>query len=49
MKRTPKGEGKTLKPCAYKLSEPARVTACLLNNDPASYCHWLAKVLWTGA
>ena len=25
MKRTPQGEGKTLKPCAYKQSEPTQV------------------------
>ena len=27
-----------LKPCAYKRSEPARVTACFLHNEPTSYC-----------
>ena len=27
----------SLKLCAYKQSEPARVTACLLKNEPTSY------------
>jgi len=38
--KTPKkGSEKTLKPYAYKRSEPRqwRVTACLLHNDPTSY------------
>ena len=32
-----RGVKETLKPCAYKRSEPLRVvTACLLHNEPAS-------------
>ena len=27
---------------AYKVSEPARVMACLLLNESASYCQWQA-------
>lgn len=38
-----------LQPCADKRSEPARVMACLLKNEPASSFLWEAKVLWTGA
>ena len=35
-----KGVKKTLKPCAYKRSERRdAVTACLLHNDPTSYCY----------
>ncbi len=36
------GEGSEidLKPCAYKVSEPERVMACLLLNESASYCLW---------
>ena len=26
----------SLKPCAYKRSEPSGVTACFLHNEPAS-------------
>ena len=38
MKSTPnRGVKKTLKPCAYKRSEPfSGVTACLLHNEPTS-------------
>ena len=38
-----------LQPCADKRSEPARVMACLLKNEPASSFLWEAKVFWTGA
>ena len=37
VKRTPsRGVKETLKSCAPGLREPARVTACLLHNEPAS-------------
>ena len=37
MKRTvDNGVKKNLKPCAYKLSESERMTACLLHNEPTS-------------
>ena len=36
------GVKKNLKPCACKLSEPERVTACLLHNEPTS-CSSLAR------
>ena len=36
------GVKKNLKPCACKLSEPVRVTACLLHNEPTS-CSSLAR------
>ena len=36
------GVKKNLKPCACKLSEPIRVTACLLHNEPTS-CSSLAR------
>ena len=32
-----KGVKETLKSCAPRLWEPARVTACLLHNEPASF------------
>ena len=38
-----------LQPCADKRSEPVRVMACLLKNEPASSFPWEAKVLRTGA
>ena len=45
------GEGSEidLKPYAYKESEPARVTACLLKNEPTSLCMLQAKPLSGGA
>ena len=42
-KNPDEGRSVNLKPHAYKRSEPyggnARVTACLLHNDPATYRH----------
>ena len=45
VKRTPaRGVKQNLKPIAYKVWELAArlVTACLLHNESASYCQWLA-------
>lgn len=46
-----KGRILNLKPCAYKRSEHLfyGVTACLLQNDPASYSLRLVKALRAGA
>ncbi len=44
MKSTPvRGVKQDLQPLAYKVWEPARVTACLLHNESASYCPWPPK------
>ncbi len=38
------GVKQSLKPCAYKRSEPpSGVTACLLHNEPTSCPRWPAK------
>ena len=52
-----RGVKENLKPYAYELSEhhphgvtsERGVTACLLHNDPASYCWWQVKALRAGA
>ena len=44
VKSTPsRGVKQNLKPCACKRSEPARVTACLLHNEPTS-CSCTARL-----
>ena len=48
VKSTPvRGVKENLKPCIYKqwkrygpVRRVTRATACLLHNEPASYCHW---------